>query len=168
VNAPEHGKVVILAMGNRWRGDDAIGPWVLDRLKPWLSGPSFGPCTLLEGVNDALGIVSAWEGAELFVAIDAAVSGAPPGTIHRVQASGDVLPKAIGRCSSHGSGLAEAIALGEALHRLPAAMTIYAVESSSFEPGTPPTGLVQAAGNTLVETLVDSVAAFRAKECKHA
>jgi hydrogenase maturation protease len=36
------GSVVVIAVGNRSRGDDAIGPLLLDRLEAWLAGEGRG------------------------------------------------------------------------------------------------------------------------------
>ena len=62
-------------------------------------------------------LVGALEGAAAAVIVDAVRSGAEPGTLHRLTPI-DQLPAA-GATSSHGLGLAEALALGERLGQLP-------------------------------------------------
>ena len=92
-------KVVVIALGNRFRGDDGIGPVVAKRLKENAErlkknaadrpGGQVDGCTIVEGKDDAMALVSAWENAALAVVIDGAVSGAAPGTIRRLEAGED-------------------------------------------------------------------------------
>lgn len=123
-------KLVIIALGSRFRGDDAVGPMVADQLVGRFEGDS-----IVEGCDDALAIINAWTDAELAIIVDAAASGAPPGTIHRLEVDATPLPKDMARCSSHGLGLAEAVELGRVLGQLPARLIIYAVEAKTMEPG---------------------------------
>ena len=85
--------------------------------------------------------------------IDAAVSGAPAGTIHRTDCTNtDVLPARSG-ASSHGLGVAEALALARTLHGLPRVCLLYAVEGVTFAPGAAMSPAVLAAADTLVARL---------------
>lgn len=127
---PGAGKAVVIALGNRLRGDDGIGPVVAERLKGRIDG-----CSIVEEKDDAMAIVCEWEDAALAVVIDAAVSGAAPGTIHRSEIESGPLPRDLARCSSHGLGLAEAVELGKVLGRLPDRLVIYAIEGANFELG---------------------------------
>ena len=121
--------VVVIALGARFRGDDGVGPFVADQLTGRLDG-----CTIVEGRDDAMAIVSAWEDAALAVVVDAAVSGVLPGAIHRLEVDTQPLPRELARCSSHGLGLAEAVELGKVLGRLPGRLVVYAVEAKTLEP----------------------------------
>lgn len=135
--------VAIIALGNRFRGDDGVGPDIADRLRAAMPGVA-----IVEGIEDSMAIVNAWSGKALALVVDAAASGAPPGTLHRRDLGAAPLPKELGRCSSHGLGLAEAIELARVLDQLPERLVIYAVEAASFEPGAPLSPEVaEAAGN---------------------
>jgi hydrogenase maturation protease len=83
--------------------------------------------------------------------IDASRSGAPPGTIHRIDCSCAALALPHGTISSHGFGVAEAIALARALGVLPPQCIVYAVEAADFIPGAAP--------SIAVTEAVDEVAA---------
>ncbi len=157
-----------MGLGNRWRGDDAIGPWLLDQLKEVTNKAILKHCGLVEGVNDALGIVSEWEDADCVIAIDACNTGRPPGTILRFDPEARLLPKSLARCSSHGNGLAEAVALSKALGRMPARLTIYAIEAQQFEPGAPLTDAVADAGRSLVNTLIKTITHYQTQAGHHA
>ncbi len=106
-----------------------------------------------------MALVSAWEDAALALVIDAAVSGASPGTVHRLEAGAQALPKDLARCSSHGLGLAEAVELGKALGRLPERLVIFAVEAATLEQGAAMSPQVAAAADEIasrVEAEMDS------------
>lgn len=124
--------VVLIGLGNRFGGDDAIGPLVAHRIAERC--PSLA---VVEGAGDALAILDAWRGFERAVIVDAALteSGSAPGTVHRLDDGQAIGPKALARCSNHGGGLAEALALGEALGRRPTTLTVFAIEAASFAPG---------------------------------
>jgi hydrogenase maturation protease len=128
---------LVLGLGNPDRGDDGAGRLVARLLR----GHVPDDVRVEEAVGDAAGVIDALQGADWVVLVDAAVSGAPPGTIHRIDcAAGETLP-ARGGTSSHGLGVAEAVALARALGGLPRCCVVYAIEGLCFEPGsdvTPP------------------------------
>jgi hydrogenase maturation protease len=122
----------IVGLGNALRGDDAVGLVVVRRLRELLPAAdvierSGEPADLLETLGD---------GVEAVVLVDAVSSGAPPGEVHRLDASEVALPFAAS-ASTHGLGLAETIELGRALGRLPARLLVYGIEGRAFELGAP-------------------------------
>jgi hydrogenase maturation protease len=122
---------LIIRIGNEYRGDDAAGLIVARRLKERL-GDSFA---VLEQSGDGAALVEAWRGAETVIIIDAVMSGAAPGTIHRVDASAQPLPKNAFRCSTHAFGVAEAIELSRALSELPQSLIVYGIEGKNYAAG---------------------------------
>jgi hydrogenase maturation protease len=87
----------------------------------------------LEG--DASALVDAWSGAELVAVVDAAESGAPPGTVRRFDARSGPLPVRSLRSSTHAFGVSDAVELARALGRLSARLDVYAIEGESFTAG---------------------------------
>lgn len=77
-------------------------------------------------------LLDAWEGKRAALIIDAASSGAAPGTLHRFDASAGPLPASLGSCSTHGLGVGEAIELARALGRLPERIIVLCVEGQDF------------------------------------
>ena len=140
-------RVRVVGVGNALRGDDAVGLIVARRLRERtaidvleLSGE---PAELLEALGD---------GVEQVVLVDAVSSGAPPGTIHRLDASQAAL--AVDGCTTtHGLGLAETIELGRALERLPSRLLVIGIEGRSFELGAPLSPAVARAADALVHEL---------------
>jgi hydrogenase maturation protease len=122
---------LIIGIGNEYRGDDAVGLIVVRRLKERLAGSP----TVLEQSGDGAALMEAWQGAEKVIIIDAVMSGAAPGTIHRFDASAQPLPKDAFRCSTHAFGVAEAIELSRALSELPQSLVVYGIEGKNFAAG---------------------------------
>lgn len=121
----------MIGVGNEHRGDDAVGLLVASRLKTW--APEF--FTAIDWHGDGLGLVDAWTDADTVVIIDAALSNAEPGTIHRIDASKSELPKEVFQCSTHAFGVAEAVELARALGQLPRQVIVYGIEGERFEAG---------------------------------
>ena len=146
---------VVIALGNRFRGDDGVALWVADRLSG-LGGRS----VVVEGSVDPMTIINAWQGAGLAVVVDAAASGALPGTIRRFEGDARLLPKDVARCSSHGLGLTEAWELGRALGRIPDRLVVYTVEAGTFEPGNVLSADVAQAVESVVERVTAEINSF--------
>jgi hydrogenase maturation protease len=92
--------------------------------------------TAIEHEGDAAALVEAWTGADHVVVVDAAVSGAAPGTVHRFDARAEPLPARSLRSSTHGFGVADAVELARALGRLPPRLDVYAVEAADVGAGS--------------------------------
>ena len=149
---------LVIGVGNPHRGDDAIGPLVASRLKRFEDG-SFLVIKQVEG----LALMEAWEGADTVIILDAAFSGTSAGTIHRIDASVESMPKDFLRCSTHALGVAEAIELARAIDQLPRRVIVYGIEGVSFEQGAGLSEAVEEASGKL-EALVLSDIETAAKQ----
>ena len=76
-------------LGSRYRGDDAVGPLVADRLRA-------AGATVLECDDEPTRLLDAWAGLDLVVIVDAVSSGAAAGTVHRVDPGDGPLPGDLG------------------------------------------------------------------------
>ncbi len=118
---------LVIGIGNPWRGDDGIGHAVVDALAdtPGLAtAKSHGePAELME----------LWQGHDPVILVDAIVTGAAPGTLHRLDAR-EPLPRGA-RYSSHGIGLAEAVELARSLGELPGTLIVHGIEPACLEDG---------------------------------
>ena len=139
---PPNPRLKIIGVGNEWRGDDAVGLLVARRLKE----------DQLPQVEDAecrgtlTAVREAWKDAAGVIVVDAVVSGGPPGTIHRFDAHGGGVPVELSRSpSSHGWGVAEALALGKVFQELPPFLVFYGIEGQNFGPGQEVSQEVEAA-----------------------
>ena len=141
-------RLAVIGVGNAYRSDDAAGLEVVRRLSP-VDG-----VRLIEHEGHGAGLLDVWHGAAAAIVIDAASSGAAPGTIQRFDAAAGPLPaRLFVSSSSHSFGVSEAIELGRSLARLPASLTTYAIEGANFEAGTEMSPEVDAAVNSLVAEL---------------
>ena len=80
-------------------------------------------------------LIDLWAGHDDVVLVDAAASGAAPGSVRRFDASDEPLPARAVQSSTHAFGLHEAIELARSLGRLPERVTVYAIEGADFAPG---------------------------------
>ena len=120
----------IIGVGNALRGDDGAGAAVVSQLRA-----ADIPAYNFDG--DGAELMEMWVGQPQVIVIDAASSGAPPGTLHRFDATFDVLPKNFFRHSTHQFGVAEAVEMARTLDRLPGQLIVYGVEGADFTLGAP-------------------------------
>lgn len=147
---------IVLGAGNPLRRDDGAGPAVCRYLAERLAGRLPDHAEVSGG---AVEILSALQGAERAVLVDATASGALPGTVHRFDAAGGPLPASFTSGSSHGLGVAEAVELARALGQLPPYLVIYGIEGEDFGFGEGLTPAVAAA--------VERVAVEVVRELEH-
>lgn len=121
---------VVIALGNRYRGDDGVGHTVVEELVR-----RGAPCRVVTNQDDSMALINAWESASLAIIVDAAEPRTHAGAIHRLDLNDQPLSRDLARCSSHGLGFAEALELGTVLERLPEKILVYAVEAEQFNPG---------------------------------
>ena len=122
---------LVVGLGHPARHDDALGLEVVERLRPRL-GPS---AEALPCASDGTELLDLWEGRELVVVVDAVRSGGTPGTVHRLEVADLPVPSPFRGSSTHGLSIADVIALGRSLDRLPRRLVVYGVEGERFDPG---------------------------------
>ncbi|MDP3063769.1 MAG: hydrogenase maturation protease [Chloroflexota bacterium] len=123
--------VLLVGVGNDYRGDDAAGLAVARRLKAMrLPGVA-----VVEATGDGASLLDVWQGHEHVVIVDAVSSGAVPGTVHRFDAHAKPIPMELFRSSTHAFGLADAIELARAMGQLPQRLVVYGIEGRRFEVG---------------------------------
>jgi hydrogenase maturation protease len=139
----------VVCIGNRLRGDDAVGLEVARLLRGTL--PEGVEITEREGEPTAL--IDAWEGADALWIVDAVSSSAAAGTVHRLDAGEQPLPPDPFRASTHHVSLAETVELARVLGRLPARTVVYGIEAGSFAIGAPLTPAVAAAAGEVADAV---------------
>lgn len=147
--------VVIIGIGATMRGDDGIGPAAVACMEQANTIAMDGSIELLTLDGEPTRLIEAWRDRELAIVIDAVRTGSAPGAIHRVAVGHDALPSWTSGASSHSAGLAEAVALGRVLERLPDQLVIFGMEPADLSHGQ---GLSAAAADAL-PSLVDLVVA---------
>jgi hydrogenase maturation protease len=147
---PGAGAVRVLAVGSP-HGDDQVGWEALRQLRRQLPAG-----VVAAAVADPLGVLDWLDGCACLVLVDACHSGAPPGTVVRLAWPDDRLA---GRAnpSSHGFGVAEVLALAEALGRLPPRVVLMGVDAAACQPGAALSPPVRAALAELTRRVLEEV-----------
>jgi hydrogenase maturation protease len=99
-------------------------------------------------------LLDEWAGLETLVVVDAVVTGAPPGTVHRVDAGNGPLPRDLGLASTHAVGVADALELGRAVGRAPRRVVVLGVEGAAFGMGADMTPEVARAVDDVVAAVL--------------
>lgn len=158
-------RCVVVGVGNPDRGDDGAGRAVARRLRGTLPEG----VTLAEADGEATALLAHLDGADAAFLVDACVSGAPAGTVRRIDVGVAPLPEGAFGLSTHGLGLAQAVGLARALGRLPPRCVVYAIEGASFAPGGPLSPAVAGAVEEVARRLRAEVSALQdIEETTHA
>jgi hydrogenase maturation protease len=123
--------ILVIGVGNAYRGDDAAGLVAARRLRRLVPES----VTILEHDGEPASLLDAWQGATRVYVIDAVRSRAAPGSVYRIEVGSDggvALPGGAPQESSHALGVGDAVALGAALGRLPDHLTLIGVTGRSF------------------------------------
>ncbi len=154
-------RVVVIGVGNEFRGDDGAGPEVLARLDGRL--PADVQLVLSDG--EPARLIEAWTGATVAIVADA-VAGGPgqTGELHRLVVGGAAgtagrTAGEAGVASSHGLGLDTAIGLAVALDRLPPVLIVHCVQGADFSQRRGLSEPVAAAIGSLADAIVADVRA---------
>ena len=129
MTAPQ--QILIIGLGNDYRGDDAVGRVVARRLKA-IEGYNL---RVAEESGEGAILIEVWKKADLAILIDAIHSGGAPGTIYRFDAATRAILGRLFHHSTHAFGVVEAIELARSLDQLPARLIVYGIEGKNFESG---------------------------------
>ncbi|MGB8769932.1 MAG: hydrogenase maturation protease [Candidatus Korobacteraceae bacterium] len=147
--------IVIIGVGNEYRSDDGAGIAVARRLRALFSTG----VTVREESGEGAALIQAWQGAAWMMLVDAVRSGAPPGTIHRIDAQAAPMPTGFFSYSTHAFSVAEAVELARSLDQLPPHLIVYGIEGENFTAGVGLSPAVEQAVGAVVERVAEEVRA---------
>lgn len=151
--------VVVIGIGNPYRRDDGVGPAVAAAIDQ----RAIPGVRVVTGVDDPMSLLDAWSGATLAVLVDAAITNASrPGRVHRVIA-GDAT--SAGWVSTHDLDITQALALGQALGRVPDRLVVFAVEAADIGHGIGLTRQVAAAVPKVIAAAVAEIVSRSEGSC---
>ena len=150
--SPHQPKIAVLGIGNEYRGDDGVGPYIIRRLK--LRGL---PAHVELKTGEAASLIDYWNGAHTAIVVDAVAANSEPGKIHRFDAHERPLPRRLFDASTHAFGLAKSVELARALDRLPPRLIVYGIEGKNFDMGSGLSPEVRQAALTVVELVVRGI-----------
>jgi len=145
---------LVLGLGNPLRGDDGVGPWIVAELNR--RGLPEG-VTALDGGTGGLDLLQVLEGWERVVVVDAADVGQTPGRFVRFKPEQARLSKTVDPFSLHHAGLAEVLALADALGQELPDMVILGVQPARIGWGAGMSPAVQAALPALAEAVLEEI-----------
>jgi hydrogenase maturation protease len=148
-------RTVVIGVGNPYRGDDAVGLAVAERLR----GRVPPGVEVLECEQEPSRLLDAWTDADVALVVDAAASGSEPGTVHRFDAGESGIPARVFRSSTHAFGVGDAVELGRALGRLPGRVVVYGVDGAGFVAGEGLSAPVEAAVERVVDAVLEDLGA---------
>ncbi|MBC7291669.1 MAG: hydrogenase maturation protease [Actinotalea sp.] len=133
---------LVIGLGCGTCGDDGVGPAVARTVEELRL-----PGVRVAAVEDPVNLLSLWGGSEVAVVVDAIAAGGPAGSLTVLDLTAQ-LPEPVAPAVADGAwmrggvgryafGLAAAVQLGRALHRLPDRLVLVGVEGSVFTPGAP-------------------------------
>ena len=146
-------EILVIGVGNAFRGDDGVGLVVARRLQE-LVPPDV---TVLEQGGEGAALMETWQGASHVILVDAAASGAEPGTIHRFEATNQPLPIQFFNYSTHAFSLAEAVEMARQLDQLPPNLVVYGIEGQSFSFGQDLSPEVEAAAGVIIQQVLQDL-----------
>jgi hydrogenase maturation protease len=145
--------VILIGVGNEFRCDDGVGILAARRIRE----KNFPGIVVVESDGDAAALLNAWAGMKTVVIIDAVSSGAPPGTIHRIDARRQSVSQELFPFSTHALGLAHAVELARSLGKLPINIIIYGIEGEQFTAGSSLSPKVQDALNEVLQLVTGEI-----------
>jgi len=151
---------LVVGLGSPDRGDDAVGPAVARRVARLRL-----PGIQVVEREDPTSLIDLWDGRDVAVVVDAVCSDGVPGTLVIMESGvgGAPLPQdawtRTGRVGTHAFGLAAAVELSRALHRLPRRLVLVGIEAGGLDHGEPLSVPVSAAVAPAVATAVGILAA---------
>ena len=150
---------LLVGLGNPYRGDDAVGPLVVQEVARRLHGQA--PRLRVIEREEPPALLDLLEGADLAVVVDAVRTGGEPGNLVLLEAGSEApaqaaLPsQAAGLGGTHAFGLASVIDLARVLDRLPRRLVVVGIEAAGFEPGAALSPPVRSAISGCAATIVE-------------
>jgi hydrogenase maturation protease len=128
MNGEPQPEVLVIGIGNAFRGDDAAG---LEAVRALADRNPEG-ALLVESHGGGTELMEAWRGRSKVIIVDAMHSGSAPGAIVRCVLPGDTVPlRALGT-STHAFGVGEAIEFSREMGELPAVLVVFGIEGREF------------------------------------
>lgn len=153
--------IAIIGCGNTNRTDDGVGVWVIRALHDHNLPDDV---RLIDAGTGGMDVMFKIVDATRVILIDAATTGAQPGTIYRVPGEELATLPPPNNLSLHNFRWEHALAVGRMIHkeRFPSDISVYLIQVASLEYGLELTDAVQAAARQVVGMILEDVASVNA------
>jgi len=152
--------ILIVGIGNEYRSDDAAGILVARAIE----GENLPGVSVIEQSGDGAALMDRWKEAESVFLVDAVSSGAPPGTVYRIDARTEQLPEYLLPFSTHAFGVAQAVELARSMNNLPPKLIIFGIEGKDFDSGVNVSGQVMYSTRKVTQALLDEISSTVGQE----
>ncbi len=125
-------EVLVIGIGNAFRGDDSAGLSVLRAL----AGSEPGGSALAECHGDVAELMWLWKGRKKVILVEAMRTGALPGTISRVVLPDELVPNGLSEASLTGLRAWEAIDSVQRVGEIPETLVVFGIEGRRFTFGS--------------------------------
>ncbi|CCQ89955.1 putative Hydrogenase maturation protease HycI [Nitrospina gracilis 3/211] len=146
--------ILVLGIGNLWRGDDAAGRHAARRLAERISSHNVA---VREVEGEGAAVMEALEGFDAAILVDAVESGASPGTVHCWDVSTESMNAKFLRCSTHNFSVHDAVEMARALGKLPPRVIVFGIEGKTFSPGQGMAVEVETSMDSLVSRVLEQI-----------
>ena len=144
-------EILVIGIGNEYRGDDAVGLIVARRVKDL----HLVNTRVIEESGEGASLIEAWKDAHTVILADAVSSSSKPGTIHRFDAGAQRIPSKFFHYSTHAFSVAEAIEVARTLNQLPPRLIVYGIEGKNFRAGPGLSPEVEQAAQEVVKHIME-------------
>lgn len=125
-------RIVVVGLGNDYRGDDACGLIVARKI----ASLTLDGVHTVDGIADGTDLFELWDSSTVMILIDCAHSGSAPGTLHRFEPLSGPFPEHLmNPYSTHSFSIGKTLQLARALDNIPARVIVYGIEGREFTPG---------------------------------
>jgi hydrogenase maturation protease len=146
-------RTCVIGIGNEYRNDDGVGLLVAGRIKV----RRIPGITVLGLSGEGGGLMSAWNGADTVILVDAVSSGARCGTTYRIDARSQTIPSDFFHYSTHAFSVAESIELAKVIGKLPEHCILFGIEGRDFGMGMTVSREVQDAADQVVTLILNEI-----------
>ena len=129
--SPDPGAVLVIGIGNAYRGDDAAGLAVAE----WIRAAAPQDVTVVRHEGEPISLLETWDQAREVYLVDAVSSDGEPGNVYRFDVTAEPLAARLRPRGTHALGVADTIELARALGRLPRRLVSYGIEGGCFATG---------------------------------
>ncbi len=153
----------VIALGNRLRGDDGIGPIVLQSLAQREEARHFN---LVEAGSDAFTVLEYLHGKQPNIVVDCAEMGTPPGTVKKMRLQETDLGGVNDMISLHGFSFAEIYAMARSLGEI-APTTLVGIQPATIEFGEKLSTQVERAIPQILDLIIKEAEHYAQKNFDH-
>jgi len=148
--------LVIIGCGNTNRSDDGVGVWVIRELER--RGVPVG-VRLVDAGTGGMDVMFHLEGVRRVILIDAAQTGAAPGTIYKVPGAELAALPLPTNLTLHSFRWEHALAVGRMIYKehFPTDISVYLIQAASLEYGLELSQAVSAAAEQAATLIADEV-----------